>query len=164
MKFFFIGVAIGAALLLLFFTLSQAFKADQPIAFNHKVHLDQGVECDTCHQFYKTQSFSGLPHIDTCLECHKEPMTKSPEEEKIRIFAKQGKDLAWKQIHVEPEHVFFSHRRHVVLGKLACQGCHGTIGQSERPPSAPAVKMTMSWCMGCHARSKVTNDCMACHV
>jgi hypothetical protein len=26
------------------------------------------------------------------------------------------------------------------------------------------VKMTMDWCMNCHAKNKVTNDCLACHV
>jgi hypothetical protein len=26
------------------------------------------------------------------------------------------------------------------------------------------VKMTMKWCMDCHAKNKVTNDCLACHV
>jgi hypothetical protein len=24
--------------------------------------------------------------------------------------------------------------------------------------------MTMSWCMNCHTKNKVTNDCLACHV
>jgi hypothetical protein len=26
------------------------------------------------------------------------------------------------------------------------------------------VKMTMKWCMDCHTKNKVTNDCLACHV
>jgi hypothetical protein len=26
------------------------------------------------------------------------------------------------------------------------------------------VKMTMNWCMECHTKNKVTNDCLACHV
>jgi hypothetical protein len=24
--------------------------------------------------------------------------------------------------------------------------------------------MTMDWCMNCHVKNKVTNDCIACHV
>jgi hypothetical protein len=24
--------------------------------------------------------------------------------------------------------------------------------------------MTMTWCMNCHTKNKVTNDCLACHV
>ena len=31
-----------------------------------------------------------LPGLDTCLMCHQEPVTESPEEEKIRAFAAAG--------------------------------------------------------------------------
>jgi ferredoxin len=51
-----------------------------------------------------------------------------------------------------------------VLGKITCQTCHGEIGQGKKPPTKPWVKMTMKWCMDCHAKSKVTNDCLSCHV
>jgi hypothetical protein len=51
-----------------------------------------------------------------------------------------------------------------VLGKIPCQTCHGNIGQRERPPTKQWVKMTMKWCMECHTKNKVTNDCLACHV
>jgi hypothetical protein len=164
MKFFLIGLAAGVLLLFLLIGLSIGYKTEQPISFNHKKHAEQGLECDACHRFYKTQTFSGLPDLNTCLECHKEPITKSPEEEKIRQFQKKGEQIPWKRIYGEPDHVFFSHRRHVILGKLQCQNCHGDIGQRETPPQKPWVKMTMSWCMDCHKKSKVTNDCLACHV
>ncbi len=163
MKFFLIGLAIGVVLLFLFISLGQGSRGDQPISFNHKKHHEQGVECDTCHPFFKTQTFSGMPKIATCLECPKEPITQSPEEEKIRQFAKKGEEIPWKRLYGEPDHVFYSHRRHVVLGKLECKTCHGNIGESEKPPSKPWVNMTMGWCIDCHKKSKVTNDCLACH-
>lgn len=164
MKFFLVGLAIGALILLLLIGVGFTSRTGQPISFNHKKHAEQGLECDACHRYYKTQNFSGLPDIATCLECHKEPITKSLEEEKIRQFQKKGEEIPWKQIYEEPDHVFFSHRRHVVLGKIQCQTCHGNIGQTEKPPSKPWVKMTMDWCMNCHVKNKVTNDCIACHV
>ena len=159
-----IGLAIGFFLFFLFISFGLSSKADQPISFNHKKHLEQGLGCDACHRFFKTQTFSGMPDLNTCLECHKELVTKSPEEEKIRQFQQKGKGISWKRIYEQPDHVFFSHRRHVVLGKLSCQTCHGEIGQSEKPLTKPWVKMTMTWCMDCHTKSKVTNDCLACHV
>jgi len=164
MKFFLLGLVVGFLLLLLFISLGFGFKTDQPISFNHKKHLEQGLECDSCHHHFKTQNFSGMPDLTTCLECHKEPVTQSPEEEKIRQFQKKGKEIPWRRVYGEPDHVFFSHRRHVVLGKTPCATCHGDIAQSERPPSKPWVKMTMKWCMDCHTKNKVTNDCLACHV
>jgi len=164
MKFFLVGLAIGVLLFFVFIGFSQSLKADQPISFNHKKHLDQGLQCDACHPFFNSQTFSGMPKLSACLECHKEPITQSPEEEKIRQFAKKGQEIVWKRLYGQPDHVFYSHRRHVALGKLECQSCHGDIAQSEKPPSRPWVKMTMSWCMNCHTKSKVTNDCLACHV
>ncbi len=164
MKSFLIGLAAGVLLLFFLIGLGVGSKTEQPISFNHKKHLEQGLECDACHRFYKTQTFSGLPDLNTCLECHKEPATKSPEEEKIRQFQKKREEIPWKRLYREPDHVFFSHRRHVVLGKLQCQTCHGDIGQRETPPAKPWVKMTMNWCMDCHTKNKVTNDCLACHV
>ncbi len=163
MKFFLLGLAIGVLLLFLFITYSVGLRAEQPIAFNHKKHVKQGLDCDTCHRYYKTQTFPGMPGISVCLECHKDPITQSPQEEKIRQYAKKGEQIAWKQIYGEPDHVFFSHRRHVVLGKIECKTCHGNIAESEKPPTKQFVRMTMGWCMNCHAKKKVTNDCLACH-
>ncbi len=163
MKFFLLGFAIGILVLFLFIAYSAGSRADQPIAFNHKKHMEQGLDCDTCHRYYKTQSFPGMPSVSVCLECHKEPITQNPEEEKIRQYAKRGEEIPWRQIYGEPDHVFFSHRRHVVLGKIECKTCHGNIGESEKPPTKQFIPMTMGWCMGCHAKKKVTNDCLACH-
>jgi len=164
MKFFLLGLAAGFILLFLFISLGFGSKTGQPIPFNHKKHLAQGLECDSCHPYFKTQTFAGMPDIATCLECHKEPITKSPEEEKIRQFRRRGEKIPWKRLYEEPDHVFFSHRRHAVLGKIECKTCHGPIGESERPPTETWVKLSMIWCMNCHAKKKVTNDCLACHV
>jgi hypothetical protein len=164
MKYFLIGLVIGVLLLSLLIGLGLGSKTDQPILFNHKKHLTQGMECDTCHRYFKTQNFSGMPAVAICLECHQDPVTESKEEEKIREFNRRKEEVPWKRLYEQPDHVFFSHRRHVVLGKMECRNCHGDIGQSERPASKPWVNMTMNWCMDCHAKKKVTNDCLACHV
>lgn len=164
MKPFFIGLAIGVVLLIVLFGLGFSSKMEQPIAFNHKKHQEQGIECASCHRYFKEETFSGMPTIASCLECHKDPITKSADEEKIRQFHQTGKEIPWKRLYEQPDDVFFSHRRHVVLGKMDCKSCHGDIGQSEKPPSRPWVKMTMRWCMDCHTKTKANNDCLACHV
>ena len=164
MKPFFIGLGIGIILLLFLIGLGLGSKTDQPILFNHKKHLAQGMECNSCHRYFKTQNFSGMPSISICLECHKDPVTESKEEKKIRQFHQIKEEIPWKRVYKQPDHVFFSHRRHVVLGKMECKTCHGDIGQSKRPPSKPWVNMTMNWCMDCHRKSKASNDCLACHV
>ena len=164
MKSFLIGVAIGVLLLFLFINFGLGSRTGQPISFNHKKHMEQGLECESCHRYFKTQTFSGMPTVSVCMDCHKEPVTKNPEEEKIRQFSQKKEEIHWKRIYEQPDHVYFSHRRHVVLGKMNCETCHGPIGTSERPPSGPWIKMTMKWCMDCHAKVKASNDCQACHV
>ena len=164
MKFFVLGFVIGLSFLFLFIGLGLGLKAGQPISFNHKKHQEQGTDCVTCHPYFKEQTFSGMPKLATCLECHKEKLTENQEEERIRQFQQKKEEIPWKRLYEQPDHVFFSHRRHVVLGKIACETCHGEIGQSESPPLSPQVDMTMDWCMDCHTKNKVTNDCLVCHV
>ena len=164
MKFFLAGFAIGVLLLFVLISLGAGSKVQQPISFNHKKHVAQGLDCDHCHPYFKEHLFSGLPTVSTCLECHEEPVTQNLEEEKIRKYHQQKKEISWKRVYQQPDHVFFSHRRHVILGKISCETCHGDIAQRERPPSGPWVNMTMRWCMDCHFKSKASNDCLVCHV
>lgn len=157
MKFSLLGLAGGFLLLFLFINFVVSSRAEQSISFNHKNHQDQGVGCITCHPYFNEYAFSGMPDLNICLECNKEPVTKSPEEEKIRRFQKKGEQIPWRRLYEEPDHVYFSHRAHIVIGKIECKTCHGNIGESQRPPTKPFVQMTMSWCMNCHGRNKVTN-------
>jgi len=135
----------------------------QPIAFNHQKHLGVGLSCDACHQHYAQQTIAGLPNTEVCMACHAAPLSESLEEEKVRAYAERGHEIPWITIHALPDHSFFSHRRHVALGKLDCAVCHGDMTQRTAPVTAPAVKLTMAWCVGCHTQRNVTTDCSACH-
>lgn len=136
----------------------------QPIQFNHRLHVGQGLGCATCHVFFQEEAWSGLPTIDICLACHAQPMTDRPEEKKIAEYASSGKALRWVRIYdYLPGDVVFSHKVHVVYGKLDCATCHGNIAASERPPVKPAVQHTMGSCVACHAQTGASRDCLACH-
>lgn len=136
----------------------------QPIQFNHKLHLEKvGLDCAECHQYFKTEKFSGIPGKEKCLECHDTAVTKSPEEEKIRQYAKQNEEIPWQQIYHVPDHVRYSHRRHVALGGLECKTCHGPIAETTSPPGAPLNKITMDFCINCHRQKGQSVDCIACH-
>ncbi len=71
-------------------------------------------------------------------------------------------EIPWKRLYRVPPDVYFSHRRHVVLGEIECQTCHGDIGKSSMPPSRP-LKISMKKCLKCHERRNVNNDCISCH-
>lgn len=135
----------------------------QPVAFNHKVHVETGLECGDCHGYFETQTFSGLPTISQCMDCHEEAITTSPEEEKVRELAAAGLPLEWEQIYRVPDHVYYSHRRHVIAGKLDCATCHGDIAETTSPPDRPLNDLSMDFCLNCHQQNNVTEDCIACH-
>ena len=39
-------------------------RIDQPIEFNHKVHVEQEIACDTCHEHVLQDEYASLPHTD----------------------------------------------------------------------------------------------------
>lgn len=134
----------------------------QPIAYNHKKHLDSGMECQTCHTgIADGLADARLPTIDICLTCHESD--DNPKTKPIRDFAAKKRAIPWQRVYKVPEHVFFSHRRHVGAAKLDCAVCHGNMKLKETPVARPAVAITMRRCISCHRRSKASVDCMACH-
>lgn len=146
-----------------FFSMARESDLKQPITFTHKKHVEKGFPCETCHQTVEKAAHAGLPSLQICLMCHSAPITESPEEEKIREYAKRGEELRWAKVYKLPDNVYYSHRRHVGLGKLECKTCHGAIGESTAPPTEPVVALTMNWCLECHRERKVETDCNACH-
>jgi hypothetical protein len=136
----------------------------QPIQFNHQKHVkDVGLECSTCHEYYSTGRHSGLPPLSTCQGCHEEPITKSPEEQKLVKLIASDPQATFKKLFRLPDHVFYSHRRHVVVAGLPCETCHGGIAETTVPPRYPLVRITMATCTGCHAEKQVSSDCTNCH-
>ncbi len=155
----------GAILLIIVLAVILGFDwggVRQPIAFNHKIHAENDLECLDCHPYYKEHASSGKPTLETCLSCHEEPLGESKEEGKLIEYIKSGEEIDWERLYRVPEDVYFSHRMHVIIGKIECNICHGDIGESSRPPSKP-LKITMNKCMKCHEEKEADNDCIACH-
>jgi hypothetical protein len=149
--------------LLLFQWILAGNPGEQPIEYNHAVHIESGLECTECHAGAQDQARATLPTLDTCLLCHSEPLTESPEEEKIVALAAAGQEAPWIQLTRVPGHVYFSHRRHVALGELECSQCHGPMETLTRPPERPFRALDMDDCMECHEQRSIRNDCNDCH-
>lgn len=148
---------------------SQAAAGGQSIAFNHKKHVDEQIDCATCHEGVEKEERAGLPQIQTCMVCHQARLGTSAEEAKLIALDEKHAELQWTALTSVPDHVYFSHRRHVTVGKLACATCHGDIASATRPPERGAG-LTMKLCQGCHATQadhsaaqRATLDCAACH-
>lgn len=142
-----------------------AVAGEQPIAFNHKAHVSKGLDCAICHRYVREQAFATLPTLQTCLMCHSAKMSDNPEEAKIREFAKRGEPLRWVRLYtLAPDAAaYFSHRRHVTLGNIACATCHGPMAERTTPPTRALVRFDMDFCVNCHQEKKVSTACVSCH-
>jgi len=136
----------------------------QPIQFNHRKHVqDAGLECSTCHEYYETSEHSGLPELATCLGCHDGTTTGTAEEKKLVELGKGEPPPRFRKLFRLPDHVYYSHRRHVAVAGLRCETCHGDIAATTAPPSRPLVRITMDTCVACHTEQDVETDCTHCH-
>lgn len=136
----------------------------QPIAYNHKVHVeDLEIACNDCHSRAETHSRALIPNIEVCGACHVDTEAENETERQVALFVEQSKPIPWRQIHRVPDHAFFSHRRHVKLGELECELCHGDVTKMEQAFIEPYVSIDMDWCIDCHDQRGVTHDCYSCH-
>ncbi len=136
----------------------------QPIAYNHRLHLeDVGLECTDCHLYALTGMRATIPNLEVCIDCHEDVQTDSPEEARLVEIIQSGERIPWWKVYRIPDHVFFSHRRHTSVGEIECAICHGAVEELEEPVTRAQVKVTMDNCMDCHRKSEVSNDCLLCH-
>ena len=158
-------VVMAAGSLLLIFTLSPD-PIRQPVKFNHKKHVQEvGLTCDFCHEFYKTETFAGIPNIEICQNCHTEDVSDSPEAKKVKGYVERGQQIPWVQMYHVRNHVRFSHRLHVAK-EIACEECHGQTGAGSTPlryRNFSDFDKTMGFCIACHKKRGASVDCNACH-
>jgi len=160
----------------------------QPVDFNHAIHqeaVDDG--CNSCHFFREDGSFSGIPGLDSCIECHEEPAGEEPEELRfIDAYVKPQKEIPWLVYSRQPICVYFSHAAHVKMANMKCEDCHGPIGQSKhvKPYQSNILtgysrdiwgwdiagfkkrsydSMKMDDCADCHRLQGANNACFVCH-
>ncbi|HEX4887699.1 MAG TPA: c-type cytochrome [Luteibaculaceae bacterium] len=146
----------------------EGYKPTQPIAFSHKIHAGQNkVNCVYCHSSVEKSKHAGIPSANVCMNCHKAvqegKITGTAEIAKIyeavgwdvdkQAYTGEEKPIQWVKIHNLPDHAYFNHSQHVVVGKVECQECHGKIEEMEVVEQhAP---LTMGWCIKCHGEKEV---------
>lgn len=144
--------------------LSSTTPELQPIQFNHKLHVvDQGLDCVECHEHVTKYRKATLPGKEICAACHSEPL-ETPEGRKLAALLASDEELRWQRVYVLPDDLYFSHFRHVTLGQIGCQSCHGEMKELTAPPRKPATDIIdMNFCIRCHQERKASSDCLACH-
>ena len=91
---------------------------EQPIAFNHKPHLQNGVQCVSCHTGVTEGPDAGIVNVTFCMACHEEVAKDKPEIKKLAAYADKQQDVPWKRVYwfYPSEHVRFQHAPHIRAG------------------------------------------------
>jgi mono/diheme cytochrome c family protein len=165
--------------------IMEGYQPSQPIAFPHAQHAGiNGIDCKYCHNTVTKSKSASIPSVNVCMNCHKQIDGEGkPWAGQIKkIYAAAGWDKAgmkytgktnpivWNKVHVLPEHVYFNHSQHVVVGGLDCKQCHGDMTQMTETAMVQPVEelnkiegnikltrktLTMGWCIECHGKKDV---------
>jgi len=144
--------------------VGAAGPVEQPLAFNHKLHIEQDMACTDCHAQVERGPHATFPRVKTCLLCHEEPQGEHPHEPRIRAYAEQGLEIPWIQVNRLPGHVYFSHEAHVRYAGMSCADCHGDMERREEPVTEVQIgHLDMDRCVSCHEQNNASSDCLRCH-
>jgi hypothetical protein len=142
---------------------------EQPIQYNHSIHLGFGVQCLYCHPGAWKGRSAGIPTETKCWGCHQQIAIKDANQQKLADAVKNNEPIQWVPVFIVPDFVYFNHRPHIAYG-LNCETCHGEISRMT-VAELPRHKINMGWCLHCH-RTKAANDpvlltrltdCGTCH-
>ena len=148
--------------------ISQGYQPDQPIAYSHKLHAgEMQISCIYCHSGAERGKTAGIPSANVCMNCHKfvrkGPTTGTAEIAKIYkaldydpdkgTYGPNQKPIQWVRVHNLPDFAYFNHSQHFVVGKIACQTCHGQV-QDSMTVAMQYSPLTMQWCINCHRDDK----------
>lgn len=165
--------------------IMEGYQPSQPIEFPHDVHAgDLGIDCKYCHNTVTESKTASIPSVNVCMNCHKQISGEGDQVAKIqKIYDAAGwdpakqeytgktKPIVWNKVHVLPDHVYFSHKQHVVVGGVDCKQCHGDMTtMSETAMVQPVSELnkvegnipltkatlTMGWCIECHQEKEIT--------
>jgi hypothetical protein len=126
----------------------QGQRADQPVPFSHKHHVEGlGLQCQYCHTSVEKSSYAGIPPTKTCMNCHSQIWTNAELLEPVRHSWATGESIKWTKVHDLPDFVYFNHEIHVNKG-LGCSSCHGRVDQM--PIMYEQNTLQMEWCLNCH--------------
>jgi hypothetical protein len=186
--FFFAGLLASLSLGWVAFPRLLYRASEQPVRFSHRVHAtDAGLACEDCHPLLPDGRFAGLPTLESCAGCHREPVGKTEDERRfVADYVARGREVSWLASARQPDNVRFPHAVHVRLGGVKCEACHGPQQELDAPrrhevdrisgysreiwgPSLsrmhrkPWEGKKMTDCCGCHAKHGVAESCLDCH-
>ncbi len=125
--------------------------------FNHKVHIDMGSTCKSCHSKVSTSIDAGMPNETLCSLCHITVYDDQPVE---KIYTRKTWHSKNSKTIAKFSKVKMSHQKHINAG-ITCNQCHGEVEKSTNPISIH--KLEKKTCFLCHQEWKAADKCSTCH-
>src|SRR3989304_8451883 len=121
MKKFILYIIIGAATVMMGYTINNMYSPDlspvQPIPFSHKIHAGTNkIPCMYCHIYAENSRHAGVPNVKRCMGCHSIIRTDSPLIQTLTSYWEKKEPIPWVKVYNLPDHVYFPHKRHVKAG------------------------------------------------
>jgi len=131
------------------------------LRFSHALHVEQEVECGTCHPKIEEAGDLTARHSPTkavCAECHE--VKEKKECAKCHPDPARARKLARRP---STSRLVFSHKGHVKRSK-DCLACHAGAAVAKTLAAVPRPKMRGD-CFGCHNHLKDYRSlrCKGCH-
>jgi hypothetical protein len=201
--YFAVGLILALFIGWILFPIVLYSEDEQPLNFSHAIHTDPDIvdvpegdtedeKCSFCHGFRDDGSFTGIPRLATCMQCHEDPESpwgENTEEMKfLEEYVASEKEVPWHRYYEQPDCVYFSHTPHVKNAGIECKTCHGDHGATDSLPlykrnritgysikiwgenisgykSNSWDRMKMDDCTECHVKNghEENNDCFVCH-
>jgi len=155
-------------------------KHEQPFNFDHALHTSELGDCESCHFLREDGTWSGIPNLESCMECHTDEPMGDTEDEAVfcEAYVAKEKEVPWFIYSKQPDCVFFSHAAHIMgenaAGKMDCTTCHGPIGESTFSKPYEENRLTgysrdiwghNIWGVKKNSWDRMKmDDCAACHV
>ena len=154
-------VLLSAAGCIWLFPQEEGYSPDQPIAFDHKVHVtDFGIQCLYCHSYANRSPFAGVPSVERCMGCHLIVAAQTEGVQALHGYWQREEPIPWIKVNVLPRFVHFNHEAHF-RAEVDCAQCHGNVGNMSKLSQVASLKM--GWCLECHLQEEASVDCLTCH-
>ena len=138
----------------------------QPIPYNHKTHMAEGLQCRDCHTNPEPGILMTFPATSKCMQCHATIAKDKPAIQTLTEYDKSHKPVPWVRVYTVLAGVQWTHRKHLDAG-IACEACHGQVRQME--VMAEVISVTsMGGCRTCHTSTgarthSAKTTCVTCH-
>lgn len=134
-------------------------KKTDRIIFSHKVHAEEEIDCDECHDEIANDAetiVQAIPRKPQCTECHEEEV-----EDNCKMCHTDVKSPAtWDT--VDSRQIIFSHQLHLKR-KAKCGDCHVGIKKVRAVSAAQPIIPQHNECKSCHQQDLESGRCRRCH-